>query len=124
MEKIKFLSIDQYHDAAPLEVKNILNQIRTAIKQAAPKATEVISYNMPAFKGNSILVYYMAHKDHIGFYPLPDTIVAFKNELESYKTSKGAIQFPMHKKMPISLIKKMVKYRVTQDNEKSLAAKK
>lgn len=112
---LKFSNINQYHSNFPKEIQKQLRQLRQAIQQAAPQATEIISYGMPAFKQNKVLVYYAANKSHIGFYPTPRPIVIYKKELEKYKTSKGAIQFPTDKPLPLSLIKKIVKYRLTED---------
>jgi len=116
-EKVVFQSIDKYHSTLPGEIQAKVQELRTAIKQAAPKSIEVISYNMPAFKMNKVLVYYAAAKAHIGFYPTPGPIIAFEKELSKYVTSKGAIQFPINEKLPISLIKKIVKFRVLQDQD-------
>ena len=115
---LKFRNIDAYHSSYPANIQKILNQFRQAIKQAAPNATETISYGMPAFRQNKILVYYSAHKEHFGFYPTPKPIVLFRQELKKYKTSKGAIQFPIDKPLPLALIKKIVKYRVAEDSGK------
>lgn len=114
----KFTSIDEYHETFPSNIKKILQTLRTTIKQAAPKAEEVISYNMPAFKLHGVLVYYAAHKEHIGFYPTSSPIAVFKDELAAYKTSKGAIQFPLDKPLPKDLIKSMVKFRMGEVEEK------
>ena len=108
-------SIEDYHSEYPEAVQVKLEQLRKAIKQAAPKATETISYVMPAFKQHKVLVYYAAYGAHIGFYPTPNAIVAFKAELTKYKTSKGAIQFPINEPLPLALIKKMVKFRLEED---------
>lgn len=94
-----------------------METIRAAIKKAAPKSTEVISYGMPAFKQNKVLVYFAAGKNHIGFYPTPNPIIIFSKELEGYKTSKGAIQFPLDKKIPLNLVSKITKFRVKEDLE-------
>ena len=112
---LKHKDIDAYHDSQPAEIRKVLEQLRQAIKQAAPQATETISYGMPAFRQNKVLVYYAVHKEHIGFYPTPNPIVHFKKELEKYNTSKGTIQFPIDKPLPLTLIKKMVKFRVEED---------
>ncbi len=106
---LKFKTIDEYHASVPQSTKQILEGLRKTIKQVVPDAEEVISYNMPAFKLNGILVYYAAYKEHIGFYPTAKPIVVFKEELTKYKTSKGAIQFPIDKPLPTALIKKIVK---------------
>jgi uncharacterized protein YdhG (YjbR/CyaY superfamily) len=121
---IKFKTIDDYFATVPDDVKPILAEIRNIIKQAAPTAKQVISYNMPAFKQNGILVYYAAQKSHIGFYPTASPILVFKDELSAYKFSKGAIQFPLDKPLPVELISKMVKFRVLQDLEKQAGKKK
>ncbi len=112
---IKFKTIDEYHNLANDIVINKLNEMKAIIKKAAPNATEVISYNMPAFKQNKILVYYAAYKNHIGFYPTPQPIKEFAAELLNYKTSKGAIQFELSKALPKKLIQKIVRYRIQQD---------
>ncbi|MCX8020690.1 MAG: DUF1801 domain-containing protein, partial [Chitinophagaceae bacterium] len=88
------------------------------IKQVAPQATETISYNIPTFKLNKNLVHYAAYKQHIGFYPTSSPMTVFKDELTKYKTSKGAIQFPIDKPLPTTLIKKIVKFRVKEDMAK------
>ena len=114
----KFKNIDEYIQSHPKDVQKILMEIRKTVKKAAPKAKEKISYGMPAFTQNGNLVYFAAFKNHIGFYPLPSGINSFKKELSTYKTSKGAIQFPIDKPMPLSLITKIVKYRVKEDMTK------
>ena len=111
----KYSSIDEYHADQSKEVRRVLDQMRTTIRSAAPKASEIISYNMPAFKGNKTLVYYAANKEHIGFYPMPSAIKEFSAELKDYKTSKGAIQFPYIKPLPLTLIKKIVRFRSEED---------
>jgi uncharacterized protein YdhG (YjbR/CyaY superfamily) len=110
-------SIEDYHSEQTKAVQVKLEQLRKAIQQAAPKATETISYGMPAFKQNKVLIYYAANKSHIGFYPTPNAIVAFEAELTKYKTSKGAIQFPINAPLPLALIKKMVKFRIQEDKQ-------
>jgi uncharacterized protein YdhG (YjbR/CyaY superfamily) len=120
----KFRDIDSYHSVFPEEVQEKLEVLRAAIKQAAPKATEVISYNMPAFRQNGVLVYYAAYKQHIGLYPTGGPIKVFAEELKNYKTSKGAIQFPIDKPIPKTLVKKIVKYRVEEDELKESLKKK
>jgi uncharacterized protein YdhG (YjbR/CyaY superfamily) len=114
MLKTKFKTIDEYHLTFPKNIQSLLNIMRSTIQQAAPQAQEVISYNMPAFKQNKVLVYYAAHANHIGFYPTASPLVEFKQQLANYKTSKGAVQFPLDKKLPTALIKKIVKFRVAQ----------
>lgn len=115
----KYTTIDEYHSTFPEDIQVLLDEMRAIIKQAAPMAKEVISYNMPAFKQHGVLVFYAAGKKHIGFYPTPAPIQAFAEELKGYTTSKGAIQFPLNEPLPVALIKKIVKYRLQQDKEKS-----
>jgi len=113
----KAANTDEYIKSFPGETQKILEQMRSTIRKAAPKAEEVISYAMPAFKQNSVLVYFAAYKNHIGFYPTPFGIEAFKDELSKYKSSKGAVQFPIDKPLPLALITKIVKFRAAKDME-------
>lgn len=115
----KYRDIEEYHAAQPAGIRETLEKLRQAIKQAAPMATETISYGMPAFRQKRVLVYYALNKNHIGFYPTPEPIVHFKKELEKYNTSKGAILFPVDKPLPLTLIKKIVKFRL-EENIKSV----
>ncbi len=112
-------SVDDYISGFPKETQELLEKVRATIKEVAPEAEEVISYSMPGYKLKTMLVWFAGFKNHIGFYPKGSSaIVAFKKELTKYKTSKGAIQFPMDKPMPVALIKKMVKFRVAENIEK------
>jgi uncharacterized protein YdhG (YjbR/CyaY superfamily) len=120
----KFKTIDEYHAAFPKNIKDMLEEMRSTIRQEAPQAQEVISYNMPAFKQNGILVYYAAYKEHIGFYPTASPIRVFKDRLTAYKTSKGAIQFPVERPIPKTLIKDIVRYRINEDKEKGKSKNK
>lgn len=125
MQTKKYKTVDQYIADFPAAVQAKLEEMRSTIKKVAPRAEEVISYNMPAFRLDGVLVYYAANKAHIGFYPTGSPIIAFKKELESYVTSKGAIQFPLDKKLPLTLVKNIVKFRVQENEEKKkLKAKK
>jgi uncharacterized protein YdhG (YjbR/CyaY superfamily) len=96
----------------------LLEELRTTIRKAAPKAEEGISYGMPSYKQNGILVYFAGYTNHIGFYPTGSGISAFTNEIKHYKTSKGTIQFPLDKPIPKTLVTKIVKYRVHINEEK------
>lgn len=118
-----FHTIDEYFDSLPKTKRGMLESLRKTIRQAAPQAKEVISYNMPAFELNGLLVWYAAFKKHIGFYPRSSAITAFKGELKDYKTSKGAIQFPIEQDIPTTLVKKIVKFRV-KENEQRLKVKR
>jgi len=122
-EGTKFKTVDEYISTFRASTKKILQDIRKTIKQAAPQAEDVISYNMPASKLNGILVYYAAYEKHVGFYPTASGIEVFKNELGDYKFSKGAIQFPIDKPMPFDLITKIVKFRMKETQEKEKAKK-
>src|SRR6478609_1185314 len=119
MKPINIANIDQYISTFPEDTQLLLEKLREIIKKAAPKAEEVISYKMPAFKQNGVLVYFAGYKSHIGFYPTGSGIKAFQEEISKYKNSKGAVQFPLDKPLPVGLITKMVKYRVKEDQEKA-----
>ncbi len=108
----------------PEEVQEQAELLRNTIQKAAPKAEEVISYNMPAYKMNKVLVYFAVYKHHIGFYPTGSGIAAFQKEISAYKSSKGAVQFPIGEKLPLELISKMVKFRLEQDEEEATLKKK
>lgn len=116
-------NIDEYISGFPEDIQLLLEKMRATIRKAAPEAEETISYQMPAFKLNGILVYFAAHKNHIGFYPTASPMIAFKKELSSYKQSKGAVQFPFDKPIPFDIVKKIVKFRV-KENEARIGSKK
>lgn len=107
--------IDEYIKGFPDDVQLLLEQVRSTIKRTAPEAMEVISYGMPAFKMNGILVWYAAHSKHIGFYPKASGIEAFKNELSIYKRAKGSVQFPIDKPVPVELISRIVEFRKNEN---------
>src|SRR5947209_3440530 len=96
----KFKDADSYIAVFPESTQKVLQQLRSIIKKAAPDAEEVISYNMPAYKLNGILVYFAGYENHVGFYPTASPIQVFKEQLTAYKTSKGAIQFPLDEALP------------------------
>jgi len=111
--KKQFQTIDEYIETFPERVQRILEQMRQTIRKAAPEAVEAISYQMPTYKLNGKhLVYFAAFKNHIGFYPIPSGIKAFKKELSPYKQGKGSVQFPIDKPIPFDLVGKIAKYRV------------
>ncbi len=114
VEKKSFQSINEYISTFPREIQEILEKLRQVIRETAPKAEEIISYKMPTFKLNGNLVHFAAYQNHIGFYPAPSGIDTFKEELSQYKTSKGAIQFPLNKPIPYNLVKKIVEFRVKE----------
>src|SRR6202142_1214448 len=112
-------SIDEYIAAFPQEIQKILQELTATIKAAAPKAYEKISYQMPAFDLKGNLVWFAAYKNHIGFYPMPSGIQAFKKEFSVYEGSKGAIRFPIDKPLPLKLVSKVVKFRVAENLKKA-----
>jgi len=114
----KYKTIDDYISSFPISTQKILESIRKALKEEVPEATEAISYGMPTFKLNGNLVHFAAYKHHIGFYPTPSGVEAFKKDLEKYKTSKGAIQFPIDQPIPLELFKRIVRYRVKELKKK------
>lgn len=113
--KVNYQSIDEYILQFPHDVQEILNTLRKVIKEAAPDAEEKISWRMPTFALHGNLVHFAAHKNHIGFYPAPSGIDAFKDELSEYKGAKGSVQFPLSMPMPYELISKIVKFRVAEN---------
>ena len=117
-------SIDEYISGFPEEIQILLEQVRTTIKQAAPEAEEAIKYAMPTFVLNGNLVHFAAFKNHIGFYPVPSGIEAFKKELSVYKGAKGSVQFPLDQPMPLELITKIVKFRLEENLRKAKTKKR
>jgi uncharacterized protein YdhG (YjbR/CyaY superfamily) len=111
-------NIDEYIKMFPEDIQAVLQTLRQTIRNAAPQAEETISYRMPAFKLNGILVFFAAFKNHIGFYPTSSATTAFKDELSIYKGGKGSVQFPIDKPLPLDLISKIVKYRVRENLNK------
>lgn len=124
MQTIKHTSVDEYIAAFPEKTQALLKQMRATIKKAAPTAEEVISYNMPGYKLHGMLVYFAGYENHIGFYSTPTGNSEFEKELSVYKTGKGSIQFPIDKPLPITLITKIVNFRVEQNQIKALSKKK
>ena len=115
MLKKRFETIDEYIKDLPGNVQRILESVRQIIKKAAPEAVEAISYQMPTFKLNGKnLVHFAAFKNHIGFYPIPSAVEAFKKELSSYKQGKGSVQFPAGEPVPLDIIERIVKFRVRE----------
>lgn len=110
----KIETIEQYISGFPKDVQELMQQVRRTILSIAPEAKEGISWGMPTFKVEKILVQFAGHKQHLGFYPWPETIEAFKDKLFDYKTSKGGIQFPYDKSIPLDLISDMVYFRLQE----------
>ena len=114
MSKSKPKIIDEYIAMFPKDVQKILENLRQVIRETAPDAEETIDYGIPTFKLNGNLVHFAAFKNHIGFYPTPSGIDAFKKELSPYKQSKGTVQFPLDKPIPVVLVKEIVKFRIKE----------
>jgi len=115
MTRTQFETIDEYIGTFPKNVQDILQKLRQTIRKAAPEAEETISYQIPTFKLNGNLVHFAAWKNHIGFYPTSTAIRAFKKDLSRYQGAKGSVQFPINEPLPLSLISKIVKFRVKEN---------
>lgn len=115
MDKTDFRTIDEYIAASPKEVSGKLEEILKTIREAAPDAEEVISYRMPTFRQNGVLVHFAAFTHHISLFPAPSGIKAFEEKLAGYKTSKGTIQFPNDRPIPLNLITDIVKFRLKEN---------
>ena len=122
--KPKAKNIDDFIADFPKPIQKLLKQIRATIRKAAPEAEETIKYGIPTFTLNGNLVHFSAYKNHIGFYPAPSGLEAFKKELSGYEGSKGTVRFPFDKPLPLDLISKIVKYRVKKNLEKAVVKKK
>ena len=114
LTKSKPKNYDEYAARFPKDVQQLLQQIRLTIRKAAPQAQETISYGMPAFRQEVILVWFGVHTHHIGFYPGASGIAAFKKELARYKHAKGSVQFPIDQPLPLALVTRIVKFRVKE----------
>ena len=108
-------NFDDYARRFPKEAQQLLKKMRLTIKKAAPQAKETISYGIPAFTLNGMLVWFAAFQSHIGFYPRTSAIAAFKKELSAYKGAKGSVQFPFDEPLPLALVSRIVKFRVKQN---------
>jgi len=125
MRTKKPVTIDDYIAQFPTDVQGVLECMRKTIKKAAPTAEEAIRYQMPTFRLNGKnLVHFATFKNHIGFYPIPSGITAFKKELSPYKQGKGSVQFPLEQPIPYDLVQKIVAYRVKETVDKKKAGKR
>lgn len=115
-------TVDEYLAALPEEARATLEKIRKTIKAAAPRATEVISYEMPMYKQHGMLVGFAAFKNHCSLFPGSTVMEKYKDELKAYGTSKGTIRFPSDKPLPVALVKKLVKAKIAE-NEASFQKK-
>ena len=116
---MKAETIDEYISMYPDNIQAILKKLRQIVREAAPKAEETISYQIPTFKLNGNLVHFAAFKDHISFFPTSSGRIAFKKELSKYKGGRGTIQFPLDKPIPYALVKRIVKFRVKENSVKA-----
>jgi uncharacterized protein YdhG (YjbR/CyaY superfamily) len=116
---VRIENFNAYIADYPGPVQKLLKQMRSIIRKAAPTADEVISYNMPAYKFHGTLVYFAAHTSHVGLYPMASGIEKFRKEITAFKHASGSVQFPFGKALPVSLITKIVKFRVKENLEKA-----
>lgn len=114
----RYSSVEGYIGSFPAVVQPKLRELRQLIRSIIPEAEERISYQMPAYFLNGVLVYFGAHSNHIGFYPTSSGITAFETELSKYKHSKGAIQFPLGEPLPKELVERIVRFRVKENTAK------
>ena len=119
MQKIAAKNIEEYIAHFPKEVQKKLRELKKLIKREAPQSIEAMKYGIPTFVLNKNLVHFAAYKTHIGFYPAPSGLQAFKKKISKYKSSKGAVQFPLDEPLPLALISKIVKFRVKENSSKS-----
>jgi uncharacterized protein YdhG (YjbR/CyaY superfamily) len=115
------VQVDEYIAGFPAEVQESLSQLRATIRNAAPDAEEIISYQMPTYKLAGNLVHFAAYKNHIGFYPGSGGILHFEDELSVFEGSKGTVRFPIDQPLPLRLIAEIVKFRVDVNLEKAKA---
>jgi uncharacterized protein YdhG (YjbR/CyaY superfamily) len=118
-KRIVAKTVDDYVKSFPPSVRAILVKIRQTIKVTAPDAEEVISYGIAGYKYQGMLIYFAGFTDHVSMYPAPRGAESFKKELAAYKGGKGTVQFPLDKPLPLSLIKRIVKFRIKENLEKA-----
>ncbi len=122
--KIQFETVDAYIAAQPEAVRDKLETLRVTIRAAAPDAQEKIGYGIPTFVLGENLVHFAAAKKHIGFYPSPSGIAAFRQELAGYKGAKGSVQFPLEQPLPLDLIARIVRFRVQEAAARTKATRR
>ena len=116
-------SVDEYINSFPADIMSKLKQLRKTIRATAPKAEELISYGIAGYKYQGMLIYFAGFKNHISVYPAPRSVNAFKKELSAYKGGKGTVQFPLDKPIPFDLVKRIILFRM-KENEAKAAPKK
>ena len=115
-------SIDEYIAGFPPETQQALEELRALIRECAPEATETISYAIPTFDLNGHhLVHFAGYAKHIGFYPVPSAMEAFREELAPYRSGKGSAQFPLGLPLPVDLIRRIVAFRVAENTGQGAA---
>jgi uncharacterized protein YdhG (YjbR/CyaY superfamily) len=113
-------SMDEYIAGFPPETQTVLQELRALIKASAPDATETISYAIPTFDLNGKhLVHFAGYERHVGLYPAPSGLEAFKEDLKPYKSGKGSVQFPLDQPLPKDLIRRIVEFRVEENTRKA-----
>ena len=121
----KFITVEDYFETLTPRQRKPLEVIRHIVHTVAPEAEEVISYNMPAFRYKGILVYYAAHTNHVALYPASlQALSAFGPDLAGLQTSKGTIQFPLGSELPVSLVERIVRFRINENDIKAISSKK
>lgn len=118
----KMETIDDYIMQFPEDIRKKLNEVRAVIHKAAPEALEKISYGIPTFFLDENLIHFGAFKTHIGLYPTPNGLEAFKKELSQFKGAKGSVQFPHNQSLPLDLIRRIVEYRVSEIRKKKYSS--
>jgi uncharacterized protein YdhG (YjbR/CyaY superfamily) len=118
MDRFEGKSINEYIRRFPSKTQKMLREMRSVIRSAAPEAGETVSYGIPTFTLNGNLVHFAAHKNHIGFYPTPSGIAAFRKELAGYESAKGTVRFPLDEPLPLPLIRRIVVFRVAEQLKK------
>jgi uncharacterized protein YdhG (YjbR/CyaY superfamily) len=112
-------TVDEYFVRVPDPGRSVLTKLRAAIRSVLPRdATEIVSYQIPAFARDGVIVWYAAFADHVSVFPRGSILTRFKDELTGYKTSKGTVQFPLDKPLPVALIKRIVKARLAEHEAK------
>jgi uncharacterized protein YdhG (YjbR/CyaY superfamily) len=117
-------TVEQYITGFPPDVQEILQKIRTIIKEEAPSATERIAYGMPTYTMEKNLIHFAGYARHIGLYPTPTGIDAFRDELAAYKNAKGSVQFPLSEPIPYDLIRRIARYRVAEQASQNKPTRK
>jgi len=117
-------NVDEYIKRYPADVQPVLQKIRQTIRKTAPEAKEVISYQIPGYMQNGVLIFFAAYKNHISVYPAPRENVAFKKELSAYKGGKGTVQFPIGQPVPYNLIMRITQFRLRENKERAATKNK